>query len=203
MNSTKQYSILGVAVVLVVVCGYFLYRGNAPKATEVFDTTSKNTIENTSPEPTQVEENAPLLKTGEVVPPVEKPLPAKNNTSTKKKYMNNSDVTKLDIQVTQEGTGPVSKVGDMLSMNYTGMLLDGSKFDSNVDPAFGHVQPFTFPLGGGQVIQGWDMGLVGMKVGEKRTLTIPSNLAYGSRAMGTKIPANSALVFEVELLKIN
>lgn len=119
------------------------------------------------------------------------------------KIMQNSDVTKLDIEVTGQGTGTLmSKKGDTLAMNYTGMLLDGTKFDSNVDPAFGHVQPFQFTLGAGMVIKGWDEGLVGMKVGEKRRLTIPADMAYGSRGAGKLIPPNSALVFDVELLAI-
>ena len=96
----------------------------------------------------------------------------------------------------------VSKTGDVLSMNYTGRLEDGTVFDSNTDPTFGHVEPFEFTLGAGQVIAGWDEGLVGMKIGEKKTLTIPPEKGYGDREMG-KIPPNSTLIFEVELLEIN
>ncbi len=129
--------------------------------------------------------------------------PIKLPETKPKKYMNDSDVTKLDVQVTKEGTGPESKKGDTLSMNYTGKLLNGTTFDSNVDPKFNHVQPFAFQLGAGMVIRGWDEGLVGMKVGEKRILTIPSDMGYGARGAGGAIPPNAALVFEVELLKIN
>jgi FKBP-type peptidyl-prolyl cis-trans isomerase len=95
----------------------------------------------------------------------------------------------------------ISKNGDVLSMNYTGKLIDGTIFDSNVLPQFGHVEPFEFTLGAGQVIKGWDEGLVGMKIGEKKTLTIPPEKGYGNRAIG-KIPANSTLIFDVELLGI-
>lgn len=95
----------------------------------------------------------------------------------------------------------ISKNGDVLVMSYTGRLTDGTVFDSNVDPKFNHVQPFEFTLGAGQVIQGWDEGLVGMKVGEKKTLTVPAEKGYGSRAVGS-IPANSTLIFEVELISI-
>ncbi len=119
-----------------------------------------------------------------------------------KNTMNDNDVTVLDIQVTQEGSGVESKKGDTLSMNYTGKLLDGTTFDSNVNPKFNHVTPFEFTLGAGRVIRGWDEGLVGMKVGEKRILTIPSSMGYGARGAGASIPPNAALVFEVELLKI-
>ena len=83
-------------------------------------------------------------------------------------------------------------------MDYTGWLTNGTKFDSSKD----HGQPFSFQLGGGQVIKGWDEGVDGMKVGGKRKLTIPPELAYGSRAVGGVIPPNSTLVFEVELLGV-
>ncbi len=112
---------------------------------------------------------------------------------------------KLKTNITTEGSGDASKIGDSVTVNYTGMLEDGTKFDSNVDPAFGHPgQPFTFMLGEGRVIQGWELGVLGMKVGEKRTLTIDPELGYGSAvAGGGRIPANSVLVFEVELVAIN
>lgn len=96
----------------------------------------------------------------------------------------------------------VAKAGDVVSVNYTGRLEDGTVFDSNVDPSFGHVEPFVFPLGIGQVIPGWDEGIVGMKVGEKKTLTVPPEKGYGENAVGP-IPANSTLIFEVEVLAIN
>lgn len=96
----------------------------------------------------------------------------------------------------------ISKVGDVLVMNYTGRLENGIVFDSNVLPEFGHVEPFQFTLGVGQVIQGWDEGLVGMKIGDKKTLVIPPEKGYGDRAVGNIIPANSTLIFEVELVGI-
>ncbi len=95
----------------------------------------------------------------------------------------------------------IAKNGDTLSMNYTGRLTDGTVFDSNVDPKFGHVQPFEFILGAGQVIKGWDEGLVGMKIGEKKTLTILPEKGYGARGQGS-IPPNATLIFEVELVAI-
>lgn len=95
----------------------------------------------------------------------------------------------------------VAKTGDVVSMNYTGRLVDGTVFDSNVDPKFNHVQPFDFTLGAGQVIVGWDKGIVGMKVGEKKTLTIPPEEGYGVNGQGP-IPPNSTLIFEVELIGI-
>lgn len=96
----------------------------------------------------------------------------------------------------------VSKNGDTLVMNYTGRLTNGTVFDSNVDPKFGHVQPFEFVLGAGMVIKGWDEGLVGMKIGEKKTLNIPAEKGYGARGAGSAIPPNADLVFDVELVGI-
>lgn len=102
------------------------------------------------------------------------------------------------IEVLKQGTGDrVTKAGDGISVHYTGTLENGTKFDSSIDSG----QPFKFDLGVGQVIKGWDQGLIGMKVGEKRKLTIPPSLGYGAQATD-KIPANSTLIFEVELLEI-
>jgi FKBP-type peptidyl-prolyl cis-trans isomerase FkpA len=100
----------------------------------------------------------------------------------------------------EPGTGDAPVAGNNVTVNYTGMLLDGTKFDSNVDPAFNHVSPFSFPLGQGRVIKGWDEGVPLMKKGGKITLYIPSNLAYGERSQGPIIKANSILIFEVELV---
>jgi FKBP-type peptidyl-prolyl cis-trans isomerase FkpA len=97
-----------------------------------------------------------------------------------------------------EGTGAAAKSGDNVSVHYTGWLTDGTKFDSSLDRR----SPFGFSLGAGRVIKGWDEGVAGMKVGGKRKLHIPADLAYGSRGAGGVIPPNSELVFEVELLKI-
>lgn len=99
--------------------------------------------------------------------------------------------------------GRAAKAGDMVSMNYTGRLQDGTVFDSNVDPKFNHVEPFVFQLGSGQVIPGWDKGIVGMEEGQQKTLTIPPEDAYGAQGIPGVIPANATLIFEVELLKIN
>ena len=99
------------------------------------------------------------------------------------------------------GTGaPVTK-GQTVSVNYTGKLLTGKTFDSNVDPAFGHVQPFTTSIPG-RVIEAWNQGILGMKVGGKRRLICPPDLAYGSRGAGGAIPPNATLIFDVELLKV-
>lgn len=108
----------------------------------------------------------------------------------------------IDIKITQEGTGEPIKVGQTAVMNYTGRLEDGTAFDSNVDPKFNHVEPFEFTLGQNRVIQGWEKGVLGMKAGEKRTLSIPSEFGYGASGIPGVIPANATLVFDVELVSI-
>ncbi|NOS79702.1 MAG: FKBP-type peptidyl-prolyl cis-trans isomerase [Nitrospira sp.] len=96
------------------------------------------------------------------------------------------------------GTGDTAKAGQTVSVHYTGWLTNGKKFDSSVDRG----QPFSFRLGVGQVIKGWDEGVQGMNIGGKRKLTIPSNLGYGARGAGGLIPPHATLVFDVELLGV-
>ncbi|KAG8900264.1 Peptidyl-prolyl cis-trans isomerase fpr2 [Tulasnella sp. 403] len=111
-----------------------------------------------------------------------------------------ADVSELKIEKTYEPTEcPIkTQKGDQVSMHYTGTLVDGSKFDSSLD----RNQPFEFTLGVGQVIKGWDQGLVGMCVGEKRRLSIPYDMAYGDRGFPPVIPPKASLFFDVELLGI-
>lgn len=117
--------------------------------------------------------------------------------ATKEKKMT-QDATELKIEDTQVGQGDEAKAGQTVSVHYTGRLTDGTKFDSSLD----RNQPFQFKLGAGQVIKGWDQGVAGMKVGGKRTLTIPAHLGYGARGAGAVIPPNATLVFDVELLSV-
>src|SRR5690606_5379895 len=93
--------------------------------------------------------------------------------------------------IEKEGSGPTASAGQDVTVNYTGKTMDGKTFDSNVDPQFQHVEPFTFKLGQGQVIRGWDEGVALLKKGSKAKLYIPSPLAYGTQDRSPSIPPNS------------
>lgn len=124
----------------------------------------------------------------------------KQNTTTSGVELGPNAVTTasgLSYEDLVTGTGAVASPGSMVSVHYTGWLTDGTKFDSSVDRG----QPFDFQLGAGSVIKGWDEGVAGMKVGGKRKLVIPSDLAYGPSGRGS-IPPNAVLVFDVELLAV-
>jgi peptidylprolyl isomerase len=122
-----------------------------------------------------------------------------NQPSTTGANMNNTVTTADGLQMQDEivGTGQEVKSGDTVTVNYLGTLTNGTKFDSSYD----RNQPFTTQIGVGQVIKGWDEGIVGMKVGGKRKLIIPPSLGYGAQTAGS-IPPNSTLVFEVELVSV-
>ncbi len=117
------------------------------------------------------------------------------------------DATPKELQKNdaKQGTGPEATPGKTAVVHYTGWLYDpakadgkGAKFDSSRDRG----QPFEFPLGGGRVIKGWDVGVVGMKVGGQRTLIIPPDMGYGARGAGGVIPPNATLIFDVELIEV-
>ena len=116
-------------------------------------------------------------------------------SSSKEKQIMNNGLVIEDIKI---GEGQEVEKFNIVTVNYTGLLEDGTKFDSSLNPGR---TPFRYTVGAGQVIKGWDEGLIGMKVGGKRKLTIPPELGYGSRDNGP-IPANSTLIFEIDLLGI-
>lgn len=120
-------------------------------------------------------------------------------TQTSTSNMPTENVTELQGQDEVVGTGATAGAGDVVTVNYVGSLTNGTVFDASANHGS---TGFTFKLGAGEVIKGWDLGVAGMKEGGKRKLIIPASLAYGSQAVGNVIPANSTLIFEVELLKV-
>ena len=132
--------------------------------------------------------------------------PAVSSTSSpQEKSAMTSSITSLQKNDTVVGTGREAEPGFNVTVHYTGWLYDekaadhkGKKFDSSLD----RKEPFKFDLGAGQVIQGWDEGFAGMKIGGKRTLVIPSEMGYGARGAGGAIPPNATLIFDVELLDV-
>lgn len=121
-----------------------------------------------------------------------------SSTSEVTSATGDQNVTELKIEDIAVGDGAEAVAGKTVVVHYTGTLVDGKKFDSSVDRG----QPFPFPLGAGRVIQGWDKGVEGMKVGGKRKLTIPPSMGYGEQGAGGVIPPNATLIFDVELLEV-
>jgi len=119
-------------------------------------------------------------------------------TSTSSATITEVNMDDLKIEDIIVGIGVEAVSGKKVTVNYSGTLTDGTKFDSSYDRGI----PFSFNLGAGEVIAGWDQGVVGMKVGGKRKLTIPASLGYGAAGAGSVIPPNATLIFEVELLEV-
>lgn len=140
---------------------------------------------------------APLAVSQMTSPVAAKPVAAAKKVKPKapRVVTTKSGLKYQDLRV---GKGAVARAGKMVSVHYRGRLTNGKIFDES----YKRRQPFDFQLGAGMVIKGWDEGVAGMRVGGKRKLIIPAKLAYGNRAMGDVIPANSTLIFEVELLKV-
>ncbi len=135
-----------------------------------------------------------------MAPPQTPAPPAKTQTPAAPTQATDQEVTTptgLKYQDLVVGNGPMAETGMKVRVNYTGWLTDGTKFDSSHDPGR---QPLRFTIGAGQVIRGWEEGVKGMRVGGRRKLTIPPDLAYGERGYPGAIPPNSTLVFEIEFL---
>lgn len=200
----KNTLLIACIAVVVVVLGYVILHGKsstAPMANQVSAVPAvdqQQTVDQTAgqqPATNQAADNQTQQLPTDQTQPVAQPVTPPTNNPT-----NNTKPMGLDIKTTQEGTGTqVVKAGDTVDVLYTGKLQDGTIFDASANHGN---QPFEFTVGAGQVIKGWDQGLLGMKVGEKRTLTIPGDLAYGSNGIPGTIPPNATLIFDVELVSI-
>ena len=137
----------------------------------------------------------------QMTPPTTTQADITTNTTTQDSTTTMPTENTDQLQVTDEtvGTGAEAVAGDSVTVNYVGSLTNGQVFDASANHG---TAGFTFNLGAGQVIKGWDQGVAGMKEGGKRKLVIPADLGYGNQAVGNVIPANSTLVFEVELVKV-
>jgi FKBP-type peptidyl-prolyl cis-trans isomerase len=179
MNNGTRNQTIGVIVSLLVVgyfLGSFIYK----------EKTASQTVSSAGSNATVTEAtNASAASTAA----------ANSSTQSTKPTMEPKD---LEIKVTKPGTGAKTKKGDLVSVHYTGKLVNGTVFDSSIQRG----TPIQFTLGQNMVIQGWEQGILGMQVGEKRTLTIPSKLGYGEQGAGGVIPPNATLIFDVELVKI-
>jgi FKBP-type peptidyl-prolyl cis-trans isomerase len=181
----KNGLIIGGAIV-IGLGAYFLMGGpDASPTTQLVDTKPKTEDVSTSTEQLKATSTQPV----------------KNTTTTKiitKTKMTEQNIGGMIVVDEVVGTGATAVAGDSVTVDYVGMLTTGTVFDASKKRGNAG---FTFTLGAGQVIKGWDLGVAGMKVGGKRKLTIPADMAYGNQAVGGVIPANSTLIFEVELLK--
>ena len=180
-NNSKIPSIIALVALAVILIGVF-FAVNQSKAVDTSKTTTQSSVKSAS---SQLATN-PNEKCKVTTPKTDAVKP-----------VDQEKLKLITIEDTKIGEGQEVKSGDVVCIDYKGMLLDGKVFDES----YKRGQPFVTQIGVGQVIPGWDYGIVGLKEGGKRKLTIPADLAYGSRTTGS-IPANSTLIFEVELVKI-
>lgn len=179
---SKKYMVMyAVGAVVIIALGYFFLQSQKEVLAPASSTNSTNAVNSAEQETLNPQTNT-------------------NNINTKNTMENTMNIQGMKVEILKEGTGESAKNGDLVTVNYTGTLENGTKFDSSFNPGR---SPFQFTLGQGMVIKGWELGVLGMKVGEKRKLTIPADLGYGASGAGGVIPPNATLIFEVDLLKIN
>ena len=191
MSETQTIALSIFLTVVVIGTGmFFLIRSNNMTPASSANTSNSSESKTDSKPST----NPTDTKTSETKNNTTKPMTDDQTKTATDDQKDGGLIIKDDVV----GTGTEVKSGDTVTINYTGKLLDGTVFDSSLKPGR---TPFSTKIGVGQVIQGWDQGVVGMKVGGKRTLTIPAELGYGAQATGG-IPANSTLIFDLELLDV-
>ena len=190
MNKNLIPLIIVFSVIIIGAIGtYFILNQKALPTTDI----------NLNPNSTQPQPQS-SVSTPTSVPVPTSVIITPSQSSSGEANMNNVQTMSDGLQIQDEvvGTGQDAKSGDTVTVNYVGTLASGTKFDSSYD----RNTPFTTQIGVGQVIKGWDEGIVGMKVGGKRKLIIPPELGYGAQGAGNAIPPNSTLIFEVELLGV-
>lgn len=180
---------IAVALALVVVIGVFVFGfplfNNTGATTNSSEATTTTMGTSTNPTDATTATGAPAAE------------PTAEQLAAQEAKLN--AVTELQMQDITVGTGAVAAAGDTVTVNYVGALTNGKVFDASANHGS---DGFTFPLGAGQVIQGWDKGVAGMKEGGKRVLIIPASMGYGAAGAGSSIPPNAVLVFQVELVKV-
>ena len=185
----KSFSIVILIIILIVLAGgiYFLFQNQK----NIFPEQKQNSSEN----------NTVGLQSDSLESSEESSLENSEQETQQKQEVSTAsyEIQGMKIEILKEGTGESSKTGDTVFVHYVGTLKNGQKFDSSIDRG----QPFSFTLGENLVIEGWELGVLGMKIGEKRKLTIPPELGYGNQGAGGVIPPVSTLIFEIELIGIN
>jgi peptidylprolyl isomerase len=181
---------IATALAIAVVAVFFIFPGLSPWKTQSAPEQDQSQI-TTQTATTSMSTGNEIDANGNLAAPTAAPTNGSAGTIT----------TADGLQITDEaiGQGPAAAAGDNVTMQYVGSLTNGTVFDASAKHG---TEGFEFALGSGQVIKGWDEGIVGMKVGGKRKLVIPAELGYGSRGAGAAIPPNSTLIFEVELVKL-
>jgi FKBP-type peptidyl-prolyl cis-trans isomerase len=188
----KTYFISFVVIFAIAIIGltsYFLYVAK--------DADSEQPIVESSLQTQVTQNNSPLAVQGQATQQ-QAQLPTPQQFGQYEQYANNESPLILDIV---EGTGPEVAPGDTVAMLYAGYLTNGQLFDATVPNEQNQITPFTFTIGSGQVIQGWELGIPGMKVGGQRRIIIPSQFGYGPAGQGS-IPPDAMLIFDVELLDV-
>jgi FKBP-type peptidyl-prolyl cis-trans isomerase len=182
MNIFNKFELVGIFISVAVMAlslAFIRFKSDTFVATVVPQGETQSAVVAVSDGPTEAEKDANLRNAL---------LDAASSDGT---------IVKLVKDDISEGTGDIVEKGDTVTVHYTGALRDGTKFDSSYDRG----EPFTFTVGAGKVIAGWEEGLLGMKVGGERVLVIPGDMAYGNRKVGP-IPANSTLIFTIKLLEV-
>jgi hypothetical protein len=202
----KTLALDALVIAIIIIGGILIYRTLPSENKPITVTTTpmqEDKIINPGANTANAAASTPPPPSAETVVPAETPVAVAASSTTPPAPAAEPGavatvVSGVKIETTKVGEGRAAVKGDTVAMHYTGTLTDGKVFDSSIPRG----QPLVLTLGGGQVIQGWEVGILGMTIGEKRRLTIPGNMAYGEAGYPGVIPPNATLIFEVELVGI-